>query len=82
MFFRILRNELKRKRTMNIILFLFIVLATMFLASSVSNLITVTGAVDYFMDISKVPDRFAIALDESEQDVIEEYLSDSDTCIL
>lgn len=76
MFFRILKNELKRKRTMNIILFLFIAMATMFLASSVSNLITVTGAVDYFMDISKVPNRFAIALVEAEQDVMEEYLEE------
>ena len=74
MFFRILRNELRRKRTMNIILFLFIAMATMFLASSVSNLITVTGAVDYFMEISKVPNRLAIALMETEQDAIEEYL--------
>lgn len=74
MFFRILKNELKRKRTMNAILFLFIAMATMFLASSVSNLITVTGAVDYFMDVSQVPNRFAIALAESEQDAIEEYL--------
>ena len=79
MFFRILRNELKRKRTMNIILFLFIAMATMFLASSVSNLITVTGAVDYFMEISKVPNRFAIALGESEQDVIEEYLEECES---
>ena len=79
MFFRILRNELKRKRSMNIILFLFIAMATMFLASSVSNLITVTGAVDYFMEISKVPNRFAIALGESEQDVIEEYLEECES---
>ena len=79
MFFRILRNELKRKRTMNMILFLFIAMATMFLASSVSNLITVTGAVDYFMEISKVPSRFAIGLVESEQDVIEEYLEECES---
>ena len=51
MFFRILKKDLKRKRTMNFILFLFIILATMFLASSVSNLMAVTGAVDYFMEI-------------------------------
>lgn len=75
MFFRILKNELKRKRTMNIILFLFIVMATMFMASSVSNLITVSGAVDYFIEISKVPDCFAVALAEADKDGIAEYLS-------
>ncbi len=77
MFFRILKNELKRKRTMNIILFLFIAMATMFLASSVSNLMTVNGAVEYFLDTSKVPDNFVISLVEGEDDVIDEYLRNS-----
>lgn len=79
MFFRILKNDLKRKRTMNIILFMFIAMATMFLASSVSNLITVTGAVDYFMEVSNVPDRFVIAMSGTEQDMIGEYLEKSDS---
>lgn len=78
MFFRILKNELKRKRTMNIILFLFIAMATMFLASSVSNLMTVNGAVEYFLDTSKVPDNFVISLVEGEDDVIDEYLRNSE----
>ena len=75
MFFRILKNDLKRKRTMNVILFLFITLATMFLASSVSNLIIITGAVDYFMEVSKVPDYLMLALSQGDKDEIEEYLS-------
>lgn len=78
MFFRILKNELKRKRTMNIILFLFIAMATMFLASSVSNLITINGAVDYFIGISNAPDSFAISLTEGEEDKIQEYLKDNE----
>lgn len=76
MFFRILKKDLKRKRTMNFILFLFIILATMFLASSVSNLMSVNGAVDYFMEISKVPDYFTIALTDGTEDVITDYLKD------
>lgn len=78
MFFRILKNELKRKRTMNIILFLFIAMATMFLASSVSNLITINGAVDYFIDISNAPDSFAISLTEGDEDEIQKYLKDNE----
>ena len=74
MFFRILKNDLKRKRTMNVILFLFIAMATMFLASSVSNLITITGAIDYFMEISKVPDCLMIALSQEDKDEVEAYL--------
>ncbi len=75
MFFRILKKELKRKKTLNIILFLFITMATMFLASSVSNLLTVTGAVDEFIEISKVPDNFALAIaDAQTEDAVENYL--------
>lgn len=78
MFFRILKKELKRKRTLNAILFLFIVMATMFLASSVSNLRTVSGAIDYFMEISKVPDYFAVsAIEDAAEDPIESYLKDA-----
>ena len=43
MLLHILRKDLKRKRTMNIILFLFILLATTFLAASVNNFVTITG---------------------------------------
>jgi len=78
MFFRILKNELKRKRTMNMILFLFITMATMFLGSSVSNLLTINGAVDYFLGISDVPDYFAISLVDGEKDVIADYVSEFD----
>lgn len=78
MFFRILKNELKRKRTMNVILFLFIMMATMFLASSVSNLITVNGAVDYFFEISNTPNYLINALAEEDKDEIADYLENSE----
>ena len=50
MIFHILKNDLKRKKTMNIILFLFIVLATMFVASGINNVITVMNGTDYYLD--------------------------------
>ncbi len=78
MFLRILLNDLKRKKTMNIVVFLFVTMATMFLASSCSNLISVSGAVDYFMEISKVPDYFAITIEQEDACVIEDYLKKSD----
>ncbi|MBE5877597.1 MAG: FtsX-like permease family protein [Lachnospiraceae bacterium] len=77
MFLRILRNDLKRKKTMNIIVFLFVTMATMFLASSCSNLLTVNGALDYFMEISKVPDYFFVVLEEEGAHEIEDYLAES-----
>ncbi len=74
MFFHILKRDLKRKKTMNIILLLFIMLATMFLASSVNNLVAVSGAIDKFMEMSKVPDFFTIALSEGTKDEIESFI--------
>lgn len=76
MFLRILKKDLKRKRTMNVILLLFIILASMFLASSVDNLIAVNGAIDHFLEISKVPDCFVIALSDGRTDAIADFLKD------
>ena len=42
MYLNILKKDLKRKKAMNIILLLFIILATMFVSSSVNNIINVT----------------------------------------
>lgn len=77
MLLRILKRDLKRKKAMNAILFAFIMLATLLLSSSVSNLSVVTGAVNYFIEISKVPDYFALALAEGKEDAIRDYLLDS-----
>lgn len=75
MFFRILKRDLKRKRTMNLILLLFILLASMFLASSVNNLAAITGAVDHFIEISNVPDLFVLALTDGQNDPIRDFLA-------
>ena len=41
MLFRMLKKDLSKKRVMNCILTLFILLATLFVASGISNVITV-----------------------------------------
>lgn len=74
MFLRILKKDLKRKRTMNVILLLFIILAAMFLSSSVNNLIAVNGAIDHFIEISKVPDSLVVALTDGVTDEIADFL--------
>ena len=48
MFFDILKRDLKRKKTMNVIILLFMILSVMFISSSVMNLTTVTGSLDSF----------------------------------
>lgn len=56
MFLRILKNELKHKKGINIILFLFICLATIFVASSINNVLIILDATEYCLDKGEVPD--------------------------
>ena len=74
MIFRILKNDLKRKKTMNIILFLFIVLATMFVASGINNVITVMNGTDYYLDKAGVGDYVIITMGEGAVGALDEML--------
>ena len=56
MFFDILKRDLKRKKTMNVIVLLFVILSVMFISSSVTNLTAVTGSLDSFFDKAGVGD--------------------------
>ena len=46
MYLRILKKDIKRKKTMNIILLIFIILATTFIASGANNVVSVMTALD------------------------------------
>ena len=56
MFFRILKKDLRRKKTMNVILLLFIILSSMFAAAAVNNVVTVNGGIDSYFELAEVPD--------------------------
>ena len=56
MYLSILKKDLKRKKTMNVILLIFVILAATFIASSANNLITVNGALDNFFEKANTPD--------------------------
>ena len=60
MYLRILKRDLKRKKTMNTILLIFIILTALFVASSVSNIITVVPGMDNFFETADVADFFII----------------------
>ena len=64
MFLNILKKDLKRKRAMNIILLIFITIATMFVSSSVNNIISVTTALDDYFEMAGVPDYFAATVNK------------------
>lgn len=70
MFFHILKKDLKRKKTMNVILLLFVILSAMFASSSVNNIITVTGGIDYFFDKAGISDidYFMLTMSKGQED--------------
>lgn len=56
MYLRILKKDLQRKKTMNVILLIFIILAATFIAGSVNNMVSVMTALDSFFAKAEVPD--------------------------
>lgn len=65
MYLNILKKDLKRKKAMNIILLVFIILATMFVSSSVNNIINVTTALDSYFEMANVPDYFLATMNKN-----------------
>ncbi|MDE6763982.1 MAG: ABC transporter permease [Oscillospiraceae bacterium] len=91
MYLNILKKDLKRKRAMNVILLVFIILASMFMSSGVSNILTVTTALDRYFEMADVPDYFAVYQNKlSDKDVykvlenasaIDEFRIEDGVCI-
>lgn len=76
MYWNILKKDLKRKVTMNVILFLFIVLATMFVSSSVNNIIAVNNALGAFFDKAEMPDYLVATTNTEEKQTLEGILKE------
>lgn len=74
MFFHILKNDLKRKKTMNLILFVFIVLAATFVASGLNNVVTVMNGTDYFFDRAGIGDFAILTMGENAVGALDEML--------
>ena len=75
MYLNILKKDLKRKKAMNIILLLFIILATMFVSSSVNNIINVTTALDNYFEMANMPDYFLYTTNKNLAVDIDETLN-------
>lgn len=52
MYLGILKRDLKRKKTMNTILLIFMILSVMFVSSSVNTMLSISSATDKFLDLS------------------------------
>ncbi len=73
MYVRILKKDLKRKKTMNLILLVFVILGVMFTASSVNNLITVVTALDGYFEMADVPDYWFVTPYQEESERLSEF---------
>ena len=77
MLFRILRKDLKRKKTMNIILLLFVVLASMFVAAGLSNVVTVAQGTEYYLDKAGFGTYMIVTQGEKGTDKLDRFLAES-----
>ena len=76
MFFRILKKDLRRKKTMNIILLLFVILAAMFVSSSVNNIVTVINGLDHYFDAAELKcDHVLFAMERPDAEPVRDFLS-------
>ncbi len=77
MFLRILKNDLKRKKTMNIILLLFVILSVMFASSSTNIMISVYGGIDYFLEKANMSDYCMITRGSEGAESTDETIANS-----
>ncbi len=80
MFRKILGNDLKRKKSMNFIILIFVVLATTFISGAVQNISVVISGIDYYLEQANVSDFFMLAIGNSEENdrQIKEFLKTED----
>lgn len=75
MFLRMLKRDLKRKKTMNTILFLFIIIASMFMASGMNNIIAVTNGLDNYLTEAGVGDYNILTMGEHAVGALDDMLT-------
>lgn len=77
MYLRILKKDLKRKKTMNLILLIFVTLAATFIASSANNLTTVSTALDNFFEKADVPDYWFATTNAADMEQFEKFADEN-----
>ena len=75
MYYSILKRDLKRKKTMNTILLIFMILSVMFVSSSVNTMMSVMSATDRFLDVSDAGDYFVATIGTKAGDDVNEKLN-------
>ena len=78
MYGRMILRDLKRKKTMNIILLLFVVLSAMFTASGVNNIMAVERGLDHYFEEAGMADYYILSHKNGGRDSVEELLKNSE----
>jgi len=75
MYWNILKRDMKRKKTMNVILLLFAVIASMFVSSGLSNIVNVMNGTDHYLDLAGIGDYVVIT--QNGDGGVEQVIKDS-----
>lgn len=78
MYRSILKKDFKRKKTMNLILFIFIILAATFIASSTNNLMSVVTALDSYFERAEIPNYWIATSSKIENDKFQEFARENE----
>lgn len=78
MYLDILKKDLNRKKTMNIILLIFVILASMFVSSSVNNILVVSGTLGNFFEKAEMTDYFVGITGDDADKQLSQLLDNTD----
>lgn len=78
MYLRILKKDLKRKKTMNLIMLVFIILAATFIAGSTNNMVSVMTALDCYFEKAEVPDYWIATAYQKDAERFVNFLKEND----
>jgi hypothetical protein len=78
MYLTILKKDLKRKKTMNIVLLMFMILAVMFVASGLNNVVAVMNGTDYYLDKAEIGDYVLVTMGDNSTGYAGDILDKAD----
>ncbi len=74
MYLTILKKDLKRKKTMNCIILLFVILSAMFFSSSVNNIVSIATGLDNYLDKAGMADYLVLAAEPADSEPVADSL--------
>lgn len=77
MYLTILKKDVTRKKTMNIILLIFVTLAATFIASSANNLFTISNALDHFFTKANMPNYWFAVSNTPDIETFEKFAKEN-----